>query len=30
MRANCSFGGVNLVPGTQPFNPSLLQAILGA
>jgi hypothetical protein len=30
MHANSSFGGVNLVPGTQAFNPSLLQAILGA
>jgi hypothetical protein len=30
MHANSSFGGVNLVPGTQPFNANLLQAILGA
>src|SRR3954447_21935089 len=30
MHVNSSFGGVNLVPGTQTFNPSLLQAILGA
>ena len=30
MRANSSFSGVQLVPGTQPFNPSLAQAILGA
>jgi hypothetical protein len=30
MHANSSFTGVNLVPGTQPFNPNLVQAILGA
>src|SRR4051812_32266293 len=30
MHANSSFGGVNLVPGTQAFNPDLVQAILGA
>jgi hypothetical protein len=30
MRANSSFSGVQLVPGTQPFNPSLAGAILGA
>ncbi len=30
MHANSSFGGVNLVPGTQPFNASLLGGILGA
>jgi hypothetical protein len=30
MHANSSFGGVTLVPGTQPFNANLLQAILGA
>ena len=30
LHANSSFGGVDLVPGTQAFNPSLLQAILGA
>jgi hypothetical protein len=27
MHANSSFAGTNLVPGTEPFNPSLLQAI---
>jgi hypothetical protein len=30
LHANSSFGGVDLVPGTQAFNPSVLQAILGA
>ena len=30
MHANSSFGAVNLVNGTQPFNPSLSGAILGA
>lgn len=30
MHANSSFGGVNLVNGTQPFNASLLGAIGGA
>ena len=30
MRANSSFTGVNLVPGTEPFNPDLVGAIQGA
>jgi hypothetical protein len=30
MHANSSFGGVNVAPGTQPFNASLVSAILGA
>jgi hypothetical protein len=30
MHANSSFSGVNLVPGTEPFNANLVQAILGA
>jgi hypothetical protein len=30
MRANSSFSGVQLAPGTQPFNPSLVGAVLGA
>ena len=30
MHANSSFSGVNLVPGTQPFKPDLVGAILGA
>ena len=30
MHANSTFSGVNLVPGTQPFNASIVQAILGA
>jgi hypothetical protein len=30
MHANSSFSGVQLVPGTQPFNASILSAILGA
>ncbi len=30
MHANSSFSGVNLVPGTQPFNANLLSAIAGA
>jgi hypothetical protein len=30
MQANSSFSGVTLVPGTQPFNANLVQAILGA
>jgi hypothetical protein len=30
MRANSSFGGVQLVPGTEPFKPSLVGAILGS
>jgi hypothetical protein len=29
MHANSSLSGVNLVPGTEPFNPNLAQAILG-
>ena len=28
MHANNSFSGTNLVPGTEPFNPDLVQAIL--
>jgi len=30
MQANSSFSGTQLVPGTQPFNANLVQAILGA
>jgi hypothetical protein len=30
MRAHSSFGGVQLVPGTRPFSPDLIGAILGA
>jgi len=30
MRANSSFSGVQLEPGTVPFNPNLVSAILGA
>ena len=30
MRANSSFTGVQLVPGTEPFNPDIVSAILGA
>jgi hypothetical protein len=30
MRANSSLSGVSLVPGTEPFNPDLVGAILGA
>lgn len=30
MHANSSFGAVNLVAGTQPFNPNLVSAILGS
>ena len=30
MHAHSSFSGVNLVPGTEPFNGSLVNAILGA
>ena len=30
MRAHSSFSGVSLVPGTQPFNGNLAQAIQGA
>jgi hypothetical protein len=30
MHSNSSFGAVNLVPGTQPFNTSLTTAILSA
>jgi hypothetical protein len=30
MHVHSSFSGTNLVPGTQPFNPDLVQAILGA
>ena len=29
MRANSGFGGVQLVPGTRPFNGDLAGAILG-
>ena len=29
LHAHSSFGGVNLVNGTQPFNPDLVGAILG-
>jgi hypothetical protein len=29
MRANSSFSGVQLVPGTEPFNANLVGAILG-
>ena len=30
MHANSSFSGVNLVPGTEPFNGDLVGAIAGA
>ncbi|HEY1238699.1 MAG TPA: serine protease [Solirubrobacterales bacterium] len=30
MHANSSFSGTNLVPGTEPFNPNLVQAIIKA
>ncbi len=30
LHANSSFSGVNLVPGTKPFKPDLVGAILGA
>jgi hypothetical protein len=30
MRANSSFAGVNLVPGTEPFNPDFIHAVQGA
>jgi hypothetical protein len=30
MHANSSFTGTNLVPGTEPFNPDLVQSILKA
>jgi hypothetical protein len=30
MHAHSSRSGVNLVPGTQPFNAKVVQAILGA
>jgi hypothetical protein len=30
MHANSGFGGANVAPGTQPFNPSVVSAILGA
>jgi hypothetical protein len=30
MRTNSSFSGVRLAPGTKPFDPSLVRAILGA
>ena len=30
MHAHSSFSGANVVPGTQPFNPNLVSAILGA
>jgi hypothetical protein len=30
LRANSGFGGMQLVPGTQPFRPDLIGAILGA
>jgi hypothetical protein len=30
MHANSAFSGVSLAPGTKPFNPSLLGAILGS
>jgi hypothetical protein len=30
MRANSSFGGVQLVPGTEPWKPHLVGAILGS
>ena len=29
MRANSSFSGVQLEPGTEPFNPDIVGAILG-
>jgi hypothetical protein len=30
MRANSSFGGAQLVPGTEPFKPNLVGAILSS
>jgi hypothetical protein len=30
LRANTSFGGMQLAPGTEPFKPNLVEAILGA
>jgi hypothetical protein len=30
MRANSSFGSVQLIPGTEPFKPNLVEAILGS
>jgi hypothetical protein len=30
MRANSSFTGTGLVPGTEPFKPDLVGAILGS
>jgi hypothetical protein len=30
MQANSPFAGVDLVEGTEPFNPDLVGAILGA
>jgi hypothetical protein len=30
MRANSSFGGLQVVPGTEPFKPNLVGAILGS
>jgi hypothetical protein len=30
MHANSSFTGVNLVPGTEPFNPDWVNAILSS
>jgi len=30
MHANSTFSGAHLVPGTKPFNPSLVGAILGS
>ena len=30
MHANSSFAGVNLVPGTEPFNPDWVNAILSS
>ncbi len=30
LRANTSFGGVQLVPGLRPFTPNLVGAIIGS
>ena len=30
LRANSGFGAIQLVPGTEPFRPNLIEAILGA
>ncbi len=30
LRANSGFGAMQLVPGTEPFKPNLVEAILGS